>query len=175
MPVISFANPKGGSGKTTSALLLAGELASSGGTVAIVDADPEQWISQWAAMPGKPANITIISAVSCDDMTLAVDGGDTLTCRATSGGGTTERREVIIIDVGLPTIHIASPGPSAAYQQGQIVLAWYQCMDARSGAQLWETTLPRRGNANPMTYADTEGRQYVVIVATDEVVAYRLP
>ena len=29
MPVISFANPKGGAGKTTSALLLAGELAAS--------------------------------------------------------------------------------------------------------------------------------------------------
>ena len=73
MPVISFANPKGGSGKTTSALLLAGELAASGGTVAIVDADPEQWISQWAAMPGKPANITIISAVSEDTIVDVVE------------------------------------------------------------------------------------------------------
>ena len=73
MPVISFANPKGGSGKTTSALLLAGELAASGGTVAIVDADPEQWISQWAAMPGKPSNITIISAVSEDTIVDVVE------------------------------------------------------------------------------------------------------
>ncbi|MDO8272208.1 MAG: PQQ-binding-like beta-propeller repeat protein [Gammaproteobacteria bacterium] len=51
----------------------------------------------------------------------------------------------------------------------------FRALDARSGTQLWETTLPRRGNANPMTYADAGGRQYVVIVATDEVVAYRLP
>ena len=43
MPVISFANPKGGAGKTTTALLLAGELASKDALVTIIDADPEKW------------------------------------------------------------------------------------------------------------------------------------
>lgn len=66
MPVISFANPKGGAGKTTSALLLAGELAGKGARVAIIDADPERWISQWGQLPGKPATIDIISDVSED-------------------------------------------------------------------------------------------------------------
>ena len=66
MPVISFANPKGGAGKTTSALLLAGELAGKGARVAIIDADPERWISQWGRLPGKPASIDIISHVSED-------------------------------------------------------------------------------------------------------------
>lgn len=66
MPVISFANPKGGAGKTTSALLLAGELAAKGARVAIIDADPERWISQWAKLPGKPATIDIIADVSED-------------------------------------------------------------------------------------------------------------
>ncbi len=42
MPVISFANPKGGAGKTTSALLLATELAARGAAVTIIDADPER-------------------------------------------------------------------------------------------------------------------------------------
>ena len=37
MPIISFANPKGGAGKTTSALLLAGELAQKGARVVIVE------------------------------------------------------------------------------------------------------------------------------------------
>ncbi len=40
MPVIAFANPKGGSGKSTSALLLATELAVKGASVTIIDADP---------------------------------------------------------------------------------------------------------------------------------------
>lgn len=73
MPVISFANPKGGAGKTTSALLLAGELAARGATVAIVDADPERWISQWGALPGKPANIAIHSEVTEDSIVDVVE------------------------------------------------------------------------------------------------------
>lgn len=73
MPVISFANPKGGAGKTTSALLLAGELAARGASVAIVDADPERWISQWAALPGKPANLSIIGDVTEDSIVDTVE------------------------------------------------------------------------------------------------------
>lgn len=73
MPVISFANPKGGAGKTTSALLLAGELADRGASVAIVDADPERWISQWGALPGKPDNVTIIGDVSEDSIVDQVE------------------------------------------------------------------------------------------------------
>lgn len=66
MPVIAFANPKGGAGKTTSALLLASELAARGARVAIIDADPERWISQWGALPGKPASITILGNITED-------------------------------------------------------------------------------------------------------------
>lgn len=66
MPVIAFANPKGGAGKTTSALLLASELAARGASVAIIDADPERWISQWGVLPGRPSNITITSDVTED-------------------------------------------------------------------------------------------------------------
>jgi chromosome partitioning protein len=47
-------------------LLLAGELAAKGARVAIIDADPERWISQWAKLPGKPATIDIIADVSED-------------------------------------------------------------------------------------------------------------
>lgn len=68
MPIISFANPKGGAGKTTSALLLAGELAARGARVAIIDADPEKWISQWGRLPGKPDNLTIQGDVTEDSI-----------------------------------------------------------------------------------------------------------
>lgn len=66
MPIISFANPKGGAGKTTSALLLAGELVQKGARVVIVDADPERWISQWGKLPGKPDSIEILGDVTED-------------------------------------------------------------------------------------------------------------
>ncbi len=46
MPVISFANPNGGAGKTTFALILATQLSENGASETIIDADPERWISQ---------------------------------------------------------------------------------------------------------------------------------
>ena len=49
MPVISFANPKGGSGKTTLAMVLALEIAKGGAQVAVIDADPNAIIEKWAA------------------------------------------------------------------------------------------------------------------------------
>ena len=61
MPVISFANPKGGAGKTTTALILATQLSENGATVSIIDADPERWISQWGDLPGRPNNISVIA------------------------------------------------------------------------------------------------------------------
>ncbi len=48
MYVITFANPKGGSGKTTSAMLLAEQIAISGGRVSILDLDPNANILAWA-------------------------------------------------------------------------------------------------------------------------------
>ena len=59
MAVIAFANSKGGSGKTTSALLLACELAHSK-PVTVIDADPRHPISTWANLAGVPSQLTII-------------------------------------------------------------------------------------------------------------------
>lgn len=60
MPVITFANSKGGSGKTTSALILACELATAK-PVTIIDADPRRPISKWASMPNKPERLTVVT------------------------------------------------------------------------------------------------------------------
>jgi chromosome partitioning protein len=47
MPAISVANPKGGAGKTTLTLVLASELARSGASVTVIDADPNAIIAGW--------------------------------------------------------------------------------------------------------------------------------
>lgn len=62
MPVISFASPKGGSGKTTAALLLATELAQKGVGVTVIDADPETYIDSWSKLPDKPAKLQVIKS-----------------------------------------------------------------------------------------------------------------
>ena len=50
-----------------------------------------------------------------------------------------------------------------------------RALDTATGNQLWEASLPKRGNANPMTYLGADGNQYVVISATDSIEAFRLP
>jgi len=47
MPVIVVANPKGGAGKSTTTLVLGTTIADQGGTVTIIDADPNRPIVDW--------------------------------------------------------------------------------------------------------------------------------
>lgn len=47
MPVVAFANPKGGTGKSTTALVLGTTLAQKGYNVSVIDADPRQVVAHW--------------------------------------------------------------------------------------------------------------------------------
>ena len=51
----------------------------------------------------------------------------------------------------------------------------FRALDARTGRQLWVTTLERRGNADPITYRARNRKQYVAVVATDTLMVYALP
>ena len=48
MPVLTIASSKGGPGKTTVAMLLAGRLAADGLKVVVLDADPTTALTRWA-------------------------------------------------------------------------------------------------------------------------------
>ncbi len=50
-----------------------------------------------------------------------------------------------------------------------------RALGTATGRELWVETLGGRGNANPMTYMGLDDKQYLVISATDSLVAYRLP
>ena len=60
MPVICAANPKGGAGKSTTILAIATALAQQGGTVTIIDADPNKPITDWRKGTSKLA-LNVIS------------------------------------------------------------------------------------------------------------------
>src|ERR1035441_7909416 len=64
MPTVVFANPKGGAGKSTSAVILATQLALKGAEVTILDADPNKPVSQWAKRGSAPAHIKVIADIS---------------------------------------------------------------------------------------------------------------
>ena len=59
MPTIVFVSPKGGAGKTTSALILAEQLAR-GADVTIIDADPNRPIQNWAKGGAKPVRLQVV-------------------------------------------------------------------------------------------------------------------
>ena len=64
MPSTAFVSPKGGVGKTTSALTLATQLAAKGAGVTIIDADPNYPIKKWAAGGHCPPNLRVVSDVT---------------------------------------------------------------------------------------------------------------
>ena len=51
----------------------------------------------------------------------------------------------------------------------------FRAFDAATGKELWTAKLDRRGNANPLTYQDGTGKQYIAVTATDTLVVYSLP
>jgi len=64
--VIAVANAKGGCGKTTTVLLLAGEYAAQGYRVHIIDADPRKRAMKWGAPGTKPVDITVSEATAAN-------------------------------------------------------------------------------------------------------------
>lgn len=67
MPTVVFSSSKGGAGKTTSAFLLATQLAKVY-QVTLVDADPNRPITRWATGGKTPAGLTIVSDADEDNI-----------------------------------------------------------------------------------------------------------
>jgi chromosome partitioning protein len=73
MPTIVFSSPKGGSSKTTSALILATELVGQGATVTVIDADPNRPIVRWSKRPGKPKGLRVVEGVTENTIIDVID------------------------------------------------------------------------------------------------------
>ena len=72
MPVVVAANPKGGSGKSTTCLVLGTTLASQGATVCIVDADPQRTLARWSEGSSKHKSIVVTPTLG-EDLTVMID------------------------------------------------------------------------------------------------------
>jgi chromosome partitioning protein len=75
--IFAIANPKGGSGKTTVAIILAGEFAKHEYSVAIVDADPQgssyQWHASSVARGVSPKGIDLVRAPDEQGLSQTID------------------------------------------------------------------------------------------------------
>lgn len=73
MPVVSFASPKGGAGKTTAAILLATELAQKNLDVTVIDCDPRQWSVKWGQGGSVPKTMTILPKPEANTIVDVID------------------------------------------------------------------------------------------------------
>ncbi|MDQ0624792.1 MULTISPECIES: glucose/quinate/shikimate family membrane-bound PQQ-dependent dehydrogenase [Paraburkholderia] len=91
----------------------------------------------------------------------------------------------IPMPLGVPSLGgMVTTAGGVAFLSG--TLDYYlRAYDVRNGERLWEARLPAGGQATPMTYADSNGKQYVLVTAGghgslgtkqgDYVIAYTLP
>ncbi|MCA1967484.1 MAG: ParA family protein [Rhizobium sp.] len=122
MPVLTFANTKGGAGKTTAVLILASELAGRGHRVTILDADPRGWISRWHAIAGASS---LISVAPVSEETI-----EAATAKAKKRGG------YILID--LPSSHDALLAKAVGLADHVLIPVQGCAMDAHGGAEVLE-------------------------------------
>jgi chromosome partitioning protein len=82
MAIISLFSPKGGAGKTTTALLLGTTLAVDGYDVTMIDADPNASLSMWTDDDNNIPNLTIQKEPDEDELVGAIqsarEGGKTV-------------------------------------------------------------------------------------------------
>jgi chromosome partitioning protein len=76
MPVITIASPKGGSGKSTTSVILGTELAHAGAEVTLLDCDPNRSITLWAGRSPLPSRMAVLSDVSESEIVRTIKQQD---------------------------------------------------------------------------------------------------
>ncbi len=120
MPTIVVASPKGGAGKSTTAVLLGTELAHEGVPVTMLDCDPNRSLTLWAEQSDLPFGITMLSDISEADIVRTIKAHDT-------------DGQVVIVDLE----GVASRLVSRAISQADLVLTPMRAttLDATIGAR----------------------------------------
>lgn len=120
MPTIVVASPKGGAGKSTTAVLLGTELAKGGIPVTMLDCDPNRSLTLWADQAELPHGISVLSDISEADIVRTIKAHD-------SDG------QLVVVDLE----GVASRLVSRAISQADLVLTPMRAttLDATIGAR----------------------------------------
>ena len=148
MPVITFANTKGGAGKTTAVLLLATELAQQGYRVTILDADPQQWTTRWYKLSPPNSLIGVIPYVNTSTIERNIaDSRETTDYFIIDLPGA--RTSLLATAIGLSD-HVLIPiqGCAMDAQGGANVLELLQYLERRAGIRVAHSVVLTR--VNPM-------------------------
>lgn len=123
MPTIVVASPKGGAGKSTTAVLLGTELAHAGIHVTLLDCDPNKSLTLWSEKAPLPDRITVLSDITESSIVRAIKDRD-------------HDGQVVIVDLE----GIASRMVSRAISQADLVLTPMRAttLDATIGARAIE-------------------------------------
>jgi len=76
MPTIVIASPKGGAGKSTTAIILGTELAHAGAEVVLIDCDPNGSLSLWAGRSTLPNRISVLEGVGESEIVRTIKQHD---------------------------------------------------------------------------------------------------
>lgn len=120
MPTIVIASPKGGSGKSTAAVILATELAHAGVKVTLLDCDPNRSVTLWASKSAPPDRIQTLSDISESEIIRTIKQND-------------RDGQVVIVDLE----GVASRLMSRAISQADLVITPMRAttLDATVGAR----------------------------------------
>ncbi len=110
------------------------------------------------------AESAITSSTGCDNSTIASNTpGITLTCSATSEGGTATESITVKLDKNVPSVSINTPVNNASFGVGALVNASFTCGDGISGIASCIGTVP---TGDPID-TSTEGTKSFTVVGTD--------
>ncbi|MDF1634528.1 ParA family protein [Mycoplana sp. MJR14] len=159
MPVITFANAKGGAGKTTAALILATELAAQGYRITILDADPQRWITSWHELSGVQRNLSVISEVSMGSLQSHIrENRDQTDYFIIDLAGA--RDALVATAIGLSD-HVMIPiqGCAMDARGGAQILELLQQLDTRAGVRIAHSVVLTRMSTVVTTRAMTAIKQ----------------
>ena len=123
MAVITFANTKGGAGKTTAVLLLASELARRGLRICVIDTNPQRWLSRWRENADYRVDLSVITYVSASSLQQHV---------------LENRRKFDHVIIDLPGAQSPLLATAVGLSNHVLIPVQGSTMDAQGGAQVLE-------------------------------------